>query len=364
MLKPVKVLIAGLILASGLSAGLACAADVAVTYERGRVQAVQTHDGAPDTLRIQLQSGTGRGSEVTAAIGSPPGSLDLAPPRYQPGDSVILSRQVVDGAPAVYVVTDHYRLPVAGWLLAVVLGLAILFAGWRGVGSLAGLILSVAVLAGFVVPQILHGQNPYLITAAAIAVISSIGMFVAHGFSRRTAFALLATYITLAIAVILSVVAVSAMHLTGVTDENILYLSQAKPTLNVAGLLLCGMLISLIGILDDVTVGQAATVEELYKANIKLSPREVYGRGLKIGREHIASLINTLVLVFVGTSFLFVTYLSALSPYPWYINLNSGIIMQEVVRALVGSVALILAVPIATVLAARFLRPTGSSSHR
>jgi uncharacterized membrane protein len=180
---------------------------------------------------------------------------------------------------------------------------------------------------------------------------------VAHGLSKRTGLALVSTIITMITAVVLAFIVVYGMHLSGITDENILYLSQVMPGLNISGLLLCGMLISLIGILDDITVGQAATVEELYKANPKFSARDVYASGLKIGREHIASLINTLVLVFVGSSFLFITYLSALSAYPWYVNLNSAIVMQEIARALVGSVALILAVPITTALAARFLKP-------
>jgi uncharacterized membrane protein len=329
-------------------------------YERAKIVSIIKSQGTADTARVVVLSGAERGETLTANIGIAPGTIDISPPQYRAGDTVLLSIENAGNGP-VYIVVDHYRLSFAFWIIAIIMVLAIIFAGWRGIGSLMGLILSVIVLAGFVIPQILHGQSPYLATAIGITVISFIGIFVAHGLSKRTALALLSTYITLIVAVILSVIVVHGMNLTGVTGEDTFYLTQAKPELNIQGLLLCGMLISIIGILDDITVGQATSVEELYKADPKFSVRDAYRRGLKIGREHISSLINTLGLVFVGTSFLMITYLSALSPYPWLVNLNSGLVMQEIARALVGSVALILAVPIATILAAKFLKPTQHS---
>jgi uncharacterized membrane protein len=330
-------------------------------YERAKVVAVLHEQGQADSVKATVLSGQEKGRVITAKVGVPPSSFDAAPPVYKKGDTVLFSRQISPDNRAIYVIVDHYRLSFALWLLIGIFILAIFFASWRGVGSLLGLILSILVLAGFVIPQIINGHNPYLVTAIGILFIAGIGIFVAHGFSKRTALALGATIITMVIAVLLAFLVVFGMHLTGITDTNTFYLSNAFPKLNMGGLLLCGMLISLIGILDDITVGQAASVEELYRANPKYTAREVYESGLKIGREHIASLINTLVLVFVGSSFIFITYLSAVSSYPWYVNLNSAVVMQEIARALVGSVALILAVPITTAIAAKFLKPSGPS---
>jgi uncharacterized membrane protein len=329
-------------------------------YERAKIISVTHAQGEADTIKAKMLSGQDKGKTVVASVGVAPSAFDAAPAIYKPGETIVMSRQVQGNRP-VYVVVDHYRLSFAFWFLIGIFVLAICFAGWRGVGSLAGLILSIVVLAGFVIPQIINGHNPYVTTAIGIVLIAGIGIFVAHGFSKRTALALAATMLTMLIAVLLAYVVVYGMHLTGMTDANMFYLSNAYPKLNMSGLLLCGMLISLIGILDDITVGQAASVEELYKANAKFSARDVYKSGLKIGREHIASLINTLVLVFVGSSFIFITYLSAVSAYPWSVNLNSAIVMQEIARALVGSVSLILAVPITTALAAKFLHPSEPS---
>jgi len=325
-----------------------------VDYNRARVLEVTKQQGTADKAELLMLSGEQKGQKVMANVGAVTTSLDMSPPHYEKGDIVMVSTAPADGGTTVSVVIDHYRLPYAAWLLVGVLILAVGFAGWRGIGSILGLVLSVVVVAFFVIPQILHGSSPYLATAIGVMVISFIGIFVAHGFSRRTGLALISTYITLLVAVAMAFGAVALLELTGMSGEGLVYLSQKMPELNIQGLLLCGMIISLIGILDDITVSQATVVEELRRANPKLSNGELYARGLRVGREHIASLINTLVLAYVGTSFLFIVYISATSPYPLLVNLNSEIIMEEVARSLVGSAALILAVPITTILAARY----------
>jgi uncharacterized membrane protein len=182
-----------------------------------------------------------------------------------------------------------------------------------------------------------------------------MGIFVAHGFSCRTGLALLATYATLLIAAILSAVAIGVVRLNGIATEDAAYLHQQMPFLNIQGVLLAGIMIGVLGVLDDITVGQAAAVDEIRRANSKLSWRELYERGIHVGREHISSLINTLVLAYAGSSFVFVVYVAAVLNLPIWLTLNSELVMEEVVRSLVGSFALILAVPIATFLSAYFL---------
>jgi uncharacterized membrane protein len=327
------------------------------TFHQARVSKVVDTADSPDKLEVIMLSGPEKNRKVTAGVGAVITSLDTTPPAYAAGDRVLVSRETHDSPRPVHVVIDHYRLPAAAWLFMIVLGLAVIFAGIRGIGALLGLVLSIAVITQFIIPQVLAGHNPYVATAIGIVIISLVGMYPAHGFSRRTSLALAGTYITLLIAAAMSYAAITLMHLSGISGEDIFFLSQQKPVLNISGVLLCGTLISLIGILDDVTVGQASTVQELQAANPALGRRELYKRALNIGREHIASLINTLVLVYVGASLLFVVYISALSPYPLLVNLNSELIMEEIVRSLTGSVTLILAVPISTLLAARFLKP-------
>lgn len=324
-----------------------------VNYWQGKVVAVGESD--QNTRNVKLLSGPYSGQEVTANVGALIGSLDLAPPLYDTGDIVLVSTSENTEGQEVFNVIDYYRIPSAVWLFVLVIILAVVFAGWRGLGALVGLIFSIFVLAQFVVPQILEGNAPYLVTAIGIMVITLPGIYIAHGVSRRTTIALIGTYITLTMAVILSIIAVKLTRLSGVSNEDIWLLSQIKPELNIRGLLLCGLLISLVGVLDDVTVSQSAAVQELHNANPKLDKKELYKRGLKIGREHIASLINTLVLVYVGASFLFITYLIVVLPFPLLVVLNSEFMMEEIVRSLVATASLILAVPITTLLAAQYL---------
>jgi uncharacterized membrane protein len=323
-----------------------------------RAEVVSTKGSEQGNREIRLLSGPQKGQTVPASVGSLVGSLDLTPPTYVVGDAVLVSAGTASDNAVNYTIIDYYRMSAAVWLFVGVLVLAVLFAGWRGLGALIGLVLSIIVLAQFIIPQILSGTAPYLVTALGIIIISLPGIYIAHGVSRRTSLALLSTYITLGIAVLLSIIAVQVTRLSGVATENIWFLSQAAPELNIRGLLICGLLISLVGILDDITVSQTAAIHELKRADPTLSTRELYTRGLRIGREHIASLINTLVLVYVGASLLFIVYLTVAFPYPLLVMLNSEMIMEEIIRALVGSGSLILAVPITTILAAKFLHDT------
>jgi len=132
-------------------------------------------------------------------------------------------------------------------------------------------------------------------------------------------------------------------------------LHQQLPALDIQGVLLAGITIGVLGVLDDISIGQAAAVDELRKANKKLSWQELYWRGIRVGREHIASLINTLVLAYAGGSFVFIAYVVAVLNLPLWLTLNSELVMEEIVRSLVGSLALILAVPIATLASAYLL---------
>lgn len=324
-----------------------------VVYWKARVAAVQP---AQNTRTVELQSGPRSGSTVTASINPIMNSLDMSSPDYAPGSTVFISHNQDPGGESYFAIVDYYRIPAAVWIVLFVVALAVVFAGWRGFGALAGLAFSVFVISQFLIPNVVAGNAPYLTTAIAIMVISVPGIYVAHGINRRTSLALISCYVTLIIAVAFSAAAVAATRLTGIADEETWLLSQLRPQLDIQGLMLCGLLISLVGILDDVTVAQTVAVHELHTANPKLTIRQLYAAGLRIGREHIASLVNTLVLVYVGASFLFIAYLSVAFPYPLLMIVNSEFVMEELVRALAGSAAVIVAVPITTIIAARYLR--------
>lgn len=324
------------------------------TYWKAKVTAEQPES---NTRTIKLLSGPKKDQTVTANVGAMISSLDMTPPSYHTGSVVFVSYNVGDDGADHFFIIDYYRLSAAVWLFVFIFAIAVIFAGWRGFGALAGLIFSIFVIGQFLIPNVVNGNAPYFVTAVAIMLISLPGIYIAHGVNKKTSLALISTYLTLALAVGLSFIAVNITKLSGISNEDTWLLSQFKPELNIHGLLLCGLLISLVGILDDVTVGQAAAIEELRLANSRLSVRQLYIRGIRIGREHIASLINTLVLVYVGASLLFIVYLAVVLPYPILVVANSEFMMEEIVRSLVGSASLILAVPLTTILAAYFLHP-------
>lgn len=324
-----------------------------VSYYKARV----VSENPEDNLRIlHLLSGPNKGKDVSANIGAKISSLDMTPPDYHTGSVVFVSHNFTDTGSDNYSIIDYYRLSVSAWMFVFVIILAVIFAGWRGFGALAGLIFSIIVIGRFLIPGVANGNSPYIIAGISIMIISIPGIYIAHGVNRKTSIALLSTYITLLVAIVFSISATSLLKLSGIANEDAWLLSQLKPDINMHGVLLCGLLISLVGILDDVTVGQASVIQELSIANSKLSTKELYRRGLRVGREHIASLINTLVLVYVGASLLFIMYLTVVVPYPTIMVLNSEFMMEEIVRSLVGSASLILAVPITSVLAAKYLR--------
>ncbi len=337
----------------------AFADQTSLSYYRAKIvaTAAQSDSSSQAAISIQILNGPDTGKIVSAGTVGFNSSSDLTMPIYHTGDIVVIVRTPSIDKPGgpTYSVLDHYRLPTAGLLLSIVIVLAVIFAGWRGLGSIIGLAISLAVIGGFVVPQILQGRNPYPIALGGSFIIAGLGIYFAHGFSRRTTLALISTYLTLLLAAGVSILAVSAAHLNGIATEDTSYLHQQVPNLNLQGLLLGGIMIGVLGVLDDITVGQAAIVEQLHHASPSLNWRELYRRAMKVGREHISSLINTLVLAYAGTSLIFIVYVAAVLNLPLWFTLNSELVMEEIVRSLIGSLALILAVPIATLLAGYFL---------
>jgi uncharacterized membrane protein len=187
-------------------------------------------------------------------------------------------------------------------------------------------------------------------------------MFIAHGFNQRTKLSVLSTVLSLVLAVSLSYLFISLTQLFGLGQSDAFALQAGfLGNIDLRGLLLGGLIIALLGILDDVTTTQTAAIEELAKANPNLTKTELFLAGMSVGREHIASLINTLILVYVGASLPLFLLIVAATDQPLWVLLNSEYMAEEIVRALSGSVALILAVPISSVLAAGFYQKSNST---
>lgn len=288
--------------------------------------------------------------------------------KVEKGERVIVTKTNIAGEIG-YSIIDRYRLDTVFYLIAGFVFLILLFGRKKGIMSILGLVFSVVVLAGYLIPRLIAGDNPFVVTLVSLLVISFISLYLAHGFNKRTSLSLVSTLITLGISVVISMVAVSMTKLTGLGSEEAFFL-QLGPLgrTNLQGLLLGGILIGTLGVLDDITTAQTASIEEISKANAELDMHELYTRGLSVGREHIASLVNTLFLAYAGSSLpLFLLFSINRDLQPLWLTLNSEQVVEEIIRTVVGSSALILAVPISTLLAAyvygkRKAAPVGTAS--
>lgn len=271
--------------------------------------------------------------------------------KLEVGDKVIIGKQDIAGI-STYYINDIYRLPIVGLVIILFFVITFLIIGKQTFQAIGSLLLTLLIIVFYLVPQILSGASPLIVSFIASMIIAVISLFWAHGFHIRTVIAFISTMISILFALVVSYFFVSASRLTGLGTEEAYFLQSASVgVINLKGLLLGGIIIGILGVLDDITTGQSAAVEEIYKANTSFDFKELYKRGLSVGREHIISLVNTLVLAYASVA-LPLLLLFSVYKQPVWVVLNSEIIVEEVIRMLVGSTVLVLAVPITTMLAA------------
>jgi uncharacterized membrane protein len=271
-------------------------------------------------------------------------------PFFQPGDPVHLSVVYGTDGTETFNYHDRNRGPL---LVAVAAGFALAVVALgrlRGLAALIGLAISVVVLIGFIVPSIIAGQDAVLVAVVGGGAIALVSLYLAHGYTPLTHVAAVGAFAALALTTGLSWLVVEAAELSGLASEEAFYLLTI-PDLDLTGLVLAGIVLGAIGALDDVTVTQASAVWEVGKANPDLSQRALFESGLRIGRDHIASTVNTLLLAYAGAA-MPLLILFSLSDLPLGVVASSEVVAVEIVRTLVGSIGLVTAVPITTWLAA------------
>jgi uncharacterized membrane protein len=269
------------------------------------------------------------------------------------GSEVIVSKNI-SGETTTYNIYDFYRLPSLLILAGLFFVLIVLIGGLRGFGSVLGMTVSLVTILVFIVPSILRGIDPLMVTIAGSIFILLTSTFLAHGVSKKTIVALIATFISLILTAIFALLAVDFALISGLGNEEFYSLQYgATAIINIKGLFLSAIIISTLGALNDITTSQSATVLELRKANPKFEAIELFRKGLNVGKEHIASLINTLVLAYAGTSFAVFIFL-VLNPLnvPYWVILNNELVSDEIIMIIAGSSGLLLSVPIVTGLAA------------
>ncbi|MFC4007353.1 YibE/F family protein [Nonomuraea purpurea] len=290
---------------------------------------------------VTVYEGPDQGKDVELRLPSGPGAQHFAA-----GDDVILLRHS-DGT---YQISDHDRATPL-WLFGAAFALAVIaFGRWRGLTALVGLAVTFVLLLTFVIPGILQGRPPMLVAIVGAAAIMLAVLYLTHGFSVPTSMAVLGTLGSLALTGVLSYGALGFAQLNGITDDSALMLDMSLK-IDTQGLLLASIIIGALGVLDDVTVTQAVTVAELAHANPSYGFTRLYRAASRIGRAHIASVINTIILAYAGAS-LPLLLLFSIGEQPLGDVLTTPVIAQEIVRSIVGTLGLIAAVPITTALAA------------
>jgi uncharacterized membrane protein len=314
----------------------------------GKVQ-VGDQPGGDDCLVVTVKMSDGKAPNQQVRTVVP---LEPSTPRFAVDDKVVLAYgggDANDGGS--YQLVDFQRdVPLA--LLAALFAIVVLVLGrWQGLKALLALGLSFAVLALFVLPAIIAGESPLLVAIVGAGLIMFAVLYLTHGLTARTSTAVLGTMVSLTLIGVLGALWAAFGKLTGLDDDTSALVGLLDRPIDTRGLLLAGVVIGALGVLDDVTVTQTSAVWELRAANPSLSRLELYNAALRIGRDHVASAVNTLVMAYAGAALPLLLY-SSIAGVGLGNILTSQVIAQEVVRTLVGSIGLVAAVPVTTFLAA------------
>lgn len=296
---------------------------------------------AQQTLQCQtVQVGTAQGSyevEIPAQVSA---STEVVR-----GDTVkiLVGEELAETG----VFVDFERTIPVGLLAALYALVVVVVAGWRGVRAMGGLLLSFVVLFGFMIPALLEGGPPFWVGLIGSMLIMLVVLYFAHGVSLRTTTALLGTFIGLLLTAALAAWSSDSAYLIGLGEEYSYLLASVVPEIRLSGIVLTGLLVAGLGILNDVTITQSSAVWEIKAAQPNISPRNLFAAGMRIGRDHIASTVYTIAFAYAGAA---LPMLMVVSLYDRSIldSVMSAEMVEEVVRILVGSVGLVLAIPITT----------------
>lgn len=306
------------------------------------------------TIKVRIIDGDEKGKEVT---------VDNDYLNLNKGEVFYLRHTTgsLDGTDY-YSVDEPYRLPHVFLLVAIFLVAVFVFGGIQGVRGIVSLAGSFLLIIYILLPGILHGYSPLLVTIGVSSLIIIVGSYITHGFNKTTSSAVLGMVVTVAFTGLLAFWSVYFTRLSGFGSEEVVYLNlNARGGIDVIGLLLGGIMIGLLGVLYDVAIGQAISVEELLRIAPHVPRKTIYARAIRIGREHIGALVNTLAIAYVGASLPLLLLFSQSSTESIWVTMNREIFSTEIVRTMIGSIGLVLAVPITTFVAVWLLTRKGKS---
>lgn len=312
-----------------------------------------------EDITLRLLQGPDEGGTTSLNFASD----NTTTPQFKLGDTIIVSRQA-DAEPGFeYAFADRNRKRVLVWLASVFAIAVVVLGRLRGLAALGGLAVSFAVLLRFIIPAIVAGDSPLIVAVVGSAAIAFLAIYLAHGFSALTTVALLGTLGALAVTVAAAQLFVDLAEFSGFGSEEAIFLNVAQGAINLNGLLLGGIVIGALGAIDDMTVTQASIVSELRDADPDMARGRLFAAAMRVGRAHVASTVNTLALAYAGASMplliLFVLAQQSLGTVA-----NGETVATEILRTLVGSLGLVVAVPLTTWLGVWAVTPSRRSHAR
>ncbi len=308
-------------------------------------------------LLVKIANGDLKGEEkITTGIGE----IDVVHHiSAQKGDNLLIMKQPLTDGQEIFVVTDFVRQKELLWLFLFFILAVIIIGKNKGFKSLLSLSFTFLIIMFFIIPQILQGKSPLLISIIGSAIIIASVIYITWGWQKKSHLSVLAISCSLLLTGLISFFFTKISNLSGLAGEDIMFLiGTTKQAINFQGLLLAGMIIGSLGVLDDVVISQISAVEQLHLANKKMSFRELFKKAMTIGTDHISSMTNTLFLAYAGVSLPLLMLFSVKNNISLSIGeaINNEIIATEIVRTLTGSIGLIMAMPLATLLAVYFFR--------
>jgi uncharacterized membrane protein len=297
-------------------------------------------------MTVRLTEGPRKGERVDYLT-----SLVTAGGPLAIGANIIVERIEPTGYPAFYAFYDYQRQMPILLLVGIFVAFTLFIGRTRGLRALFALVVSLVILTVFTLPAIINGSSPLIVALVSASAIMLVALYISHGWNPRTTSAVIGTLTSLVITGFLAVIFTNAAQLSGLLDDDTSYLRASLDGVDLRGILLAGTIIGALGVLDDVTVTQASAVWEIHLADPKLSARQLYTRALRIGQDHISSVVNTLLLAYAGAS-LPLLLLFSQSGEKWTTIATGELVATEIVRTLVGSVGLMCSVPITTFLTA------------
>jgi len=318
---------------------------VGVEHYSGQADEIAGLSGDMVRIDVALLDGPDAGSTVSLEINTD------GFPEVRVGDRVALDRTTGPEGDVQYFITDFQRLPTLLVLLGLFVATVLVISRWHGFRSLLGLGISLFLVVRFIVPAIIAGTSPPLVALVGAMAVMLVTLYLTHGVNEMTTSAIVGTAGALVLTVGLALVFIQQGRITGFASDDAVFARFAVEGLDLQGLVLAGLIIAALGVLDDVTISQASTVFALHDTDRELSWTQLFARAMKVGRDHIASVVNTLFLAYTGAS-IALLLLFHTGGLPVAEILNTEVLAEEVIKTVVGSLGLIAAVPFTTALAA------------